>query len=62
LIIQGGLDPIAPTAVQAKLFTRLKTADKCWAVISGGDHAAFMETPRKHFISAFVGFIDRFNK
>jgi len=62
LIIQGELDPIAPTEVQAKLFTRLKTADKSWVVISGGDHAAFLETPRKHFISVFVGFINRFNK
>ncbi len=62
LIIQGELDPIAPTAVQAKLFTRLKTADKSWVVISGGDHAAFMETPRKHFISTFDAFINRFNQ
>lgn len=62
LILQGELDPIAPTALQAKLFTRLKTADKSWVVISGGDHAAFMETPREHFISAAVGFIGRFNK
>lgn len=61
LIIQGEFDPIAPTAVQAKLFTQLKTADKSWVVISGGDHAAFMETPRKHFISTFEAFINRFN-
>lgn len=62
LIIQGELDPIAPTKVQAKLFARLKTADKSWAVISGGDHAAFMETPRGEFISVFEGFLTRFNK
>jgi len=61
LIIQGELDPIAPTAVQAALFVKLKTADKSWVVISGGDHAAFMETPRKQFISAFEAFIKRFN-
>jgi len=61
LIIQGELDPIAPTEVQAKLFTRLKTADKSWVVISGGDHAAFLETPRKLFISTFEAFINRFN-
>ena len=61
LILQGELDPIAPTALQAKLFTRLKTADKSWSVISGGDHAAFMESPRKHFISTFAAFINRFN-
>lgn len=61
LILQGEFDPIGPTDRQAKLFTRLKTADKSWVVISGGDHAAFMETPRPHFIKAFTGFIDRFN-
>ena len=61
LILQGELDPIAPTEKQAKLFTRLKTADKSWVVISGGDHAAFMETPRKHFIHTFTQFINRFD-
>ena len=60
LILQGEHDPIGPTERQAKLFTRLKTADKSWVVISGGDHAAFMEKPRKHFIHSFTGFINRF--
>jgi alpha-beta hydrolase superfamily lysophospholipase len=62
LLIQGEFDPLAPTVNQLKLFTRLKTADKSWVVISGGDHAAFMETPRKHFIQSFTAFIDRFNE
>jgi alpha-beta hydrolase superfamily lysophospholipase len=62
LILQGELDPIAPTDRQAKLFTRLKTADRSWVVISGGDHAAFMETPRKHFIHSFTEFINRFDQ
>ena len=61
LILQGAFDPIAPTESQAKLFTRLKTADKSWVVISGGDHAAFIETPRKHFIHSFTAFISRFD-
>ncbi|WP_394750573.1 alpha/beta hydrolase [Spongiimicrobium salis] len=61
LVLQGELDPIGPTDRQTKLFTRLKTADKSWVVISGGDHAAFMERPRPHFIQAFSGFINRFN-
>ena len=60
LILQGALDPIGPTDRQAKLFTSLKTADKSRVVISGGDHAAYMETPRPHFIKSFAGFIDRF--
>ena len=62
LLLQGELDPIAPTERQAKLFTRLKTADKSWIVISGGDHAAFMETPRAYFIHSFTQFIGRFNE
>jgi len=62
LILQGEFDPIGPTDKQAKLFTRLKTADKSWVVISGGDHAAFLEKPRPHFIDSFTSFINRFNK
>lgn len=62
LIVQGEFDPIAPTDRQAKLFTRLKTADKSWVVISGGDHAAFLEAPRKDFIHSFTSFINRFNE
>ena len=62
LILQGEFDPIGPTEKQAKLFTRLKTADKTWVVISGGDHAAFLEKPRPHFIDSFTSFINRFNK
>ncbi len=61
LILQGEFDPVSPTENQAKLFTRLKSSDKSWVVISGGDHAAFMETPRKHFIHSFTEFINRFN-
>jgi len=61
LVLQGAEDPIGPTDRQATLFTQLKTTDKSWVVISGGDHAAFMETPRPHFIKSFVDFIDRFN-
>lgn len=61
LILQGEFDPIGPTERQVKLFTRLKTANKSWVVISGGDHAAFMETPRNYFIHSFSEFISRFN-
>lgn len=61
LILQGEFDPVSPTERQAKLFTRLKTADKSWVVISGGDHAAFMETARPKFIKEFTNFIERFD-
>ena len=61
LVLQGALDPIAPTDKQQKLFTRLKTADKSWVVIAGGDHAAFLEAPREHLLHSLVSFMDRFN-
>ncbi len=62
LVLQGELDPIAPADKQQKLFTRLKTADKSWVVISGGDHAAFLEISREDLIQTFTSFIGRFNK
>lgn len=58
LILQGELDPIGPTPIQTKIFERLGTAHKQWSVIKGGDHAAFMETPRPYFIFALVNFLE----
>jgi pimeloyl-ACP methyl ester carboxylesterase len=58
LILQGEHDPIAPTEYQAKLYTRLKTPHKQWITIPGGDHAAFMETPRTYFIHVLVSFLE----
>jgi alpha-beta hydrolase superfamily lysophospholipase len=57
LVLQGEHDPIAPTDRQAKLYTRLGTAHKQWITIPGGDHAAFMETPRAYFIHSLVSFL-----
>lgn len=57
LILQGEFDPIGPTETQAKLFSRLGTSDKSWVVVAGGDHAAFMETPRNYFIHSLVNFL-----
>ncbi len=61
LIMQGEFDPIGPTEIQAKLFTRLKTANKSWSVIAGGDHAAHLENSRDLFIEVLTNFITRFN-
>lgn len=58
LILQGEADPIGPTPIQTKLFERLGTAHKQWSVIEGGDHAAFMETPRAYFIYTLVNFLE----
>ncbi len=57
LVIQGEHDPIAPTEYQVKLYTRLGTGHKQWVTVPGGDHAAFMETPRAYFIHALVSFL-----
>jgi len=59
LLLQGVHDPIAPTNRQATLFVNLGTDDREWVVIPGGDHAAFLETPRAYFIDAIVNFIER---
>ena len=59
LLLQGVHDPIAPTNRQATLFANLGTDDREWVVIPGGDHAAFLETPRAYFIDAVVNFIER---
>jgi len=57
LILQGEHDPIGPTDRQIKLYTRLGTAHKQWVTVPGGDHAAFMETPRTYFIHSLISFL-----
>ena len=59
LLMQAEHDPLAITAAHNTLFSTLATADKVWAVIPGGDHAAFMETPRPYFLELINGFIFR---
>ncbi len=59
LLIQGELDPIAPTAFQAKFFARLGSVDRQWVVIAGGDHAVLIENTQPAFVSAMVNFIER---
>ena len=59
LLIQGELDPLAPTAFQAKFFARLVTGDRQWVVIAGGDHAVLIENTQPAFVAAMVNFIER---
>ena len=40
-------------------FSLLGTADREWVVVPGGDHAAFLETPRAYFLQAMVSFLER---
>ncbi len=59
LLLQGEFDPIAPTDVQARFFSRIGTADKQWTVIAGGDHAALLEDMQPRFVQAIVTFLER---
>ncbi|MEK9500738.1 alpha/beta fold hydrolase [Gemmatimonadota bacterium DH-20] len=57
LILQGELDPIAPSAVQERLFRGLGTAHKSWVVLPGCDHAAHLERCMPRFVRALAGFV-----
>ena len=57
LIIAGEHDPLAPDENLAKLFTRIGTGHKQWVSVPGGDHAAFLESPRAYFINEVVAFL-----
>ena len=59
LILQGEHDPLSPSEFQAWLFDGLGTSDKTWAVIPGGDHAAFLEAPRPYFLAVLRGFLSK---
>ena len=57
LVIAGMHDPLAPNENLAKLFTRIGTGHKQWVSVPGGDHAAFLESPRAYFINELVAFL-----
>lgn len=57
LVIHGAFDPLAPITAQAALFEGLGTTDKAWVVVPGGDHAAFLETPRPYFLAVLQAFL-----
>jgi pimeloyl-ACP methyl ester carboxylesterase len=57
LVIHGMHDPLAPSENLAKLYTRIKTGHKQWVSVPGGDHAAFLESPRAYFINELVAFM-----
>ena len=59
LLLQGAADPLAGADVHAELFVALASEDKQWTVIPGGDHAAFLETPRGYFLKLIEGFLFR---
>lgn len=57
LVIVGEHDPIAPAALQSKLYQGIGTGHKQYVTVPGGDHAAFLETPRAYFLHALVAFL-----
>jgi pimeloyl-ACP methyl ester carboxylesterase len=58
LVMQGEHDPIAPTVLQTKLYTRIGNGHKQWVTVPGGDHAAFLEAPGSYFLHALVSFLE----
>ncbi|MDH3440985.1 MAG: lysophospholipase [Gammaproteobacteria bacterium] len=56
LVIAGEHDPLAPAEYQSKLFLSIGTGHKQYVSVPGGDHAAFLETPRAYFIEELTGF------
>jgi pimeloyl-ACP methyl ester carboxylesterase len=59
LLVHGELDPSAPAALQAKLFTRLGTSDKAWIILPGADHAAHLEKSQPELVRAIGWFVRR---
>jgi len=59
LLIEGEADPLTSTAAHVALFTGLGTSDRTWIVLAGGDHAAMLETPHRHFADAVGAFVRR---
>jgi len=62
LLLQGEFDPLARRRVHKRLFRRLPHENKQWVVLEGGDHAAFMETPREEFINQLAQFVLKNNR
>ena len=57
LLLQGEFDPLAGPANLPGFFDHIKTADKWWVVLAGGDHAALLEKPRGKMLQAIDSFI-----
>jgi len=59
LLVHGDLDPSTPVLLEAKLFTRLGTADKAWIVVPGADHVVHLEKALPDLVRAIVWFVRR---
>jgi alpha-beta hydrolase superfamily lysophospholipase len=58
LLMDAEHDPLTDDDVQLSFFKKLATNDKAWVMIPGGDHAAFMESPRDYFVQVMAAFIN----
>jgi pimeloyl-ACP methyl ester carboxylesterase len=59
MVIHGEADPYAPVQTQARLFERIKHADRQWVIVAGCDHAAHLENCGPRFVHAVVTFLQR---
>jgi len=57
LLLQAEFDPLAPTEQQAAFFKDVATKEKWWVSLTGGDHAALLETPREKMLAVIDSFI-----
>jgi pimeloyl-ACP methyl ester carboxylesterase len=57
LVMAGEHDPLAPAENQLKLLLSIGTGHKQYVSVPGGDHAAFLESPRSYFIAELVAFL-----
>ncbi len=57
LLMHGEEDPYAPVAKQAEVFAAIKSPDKAWVVLGGGDHAAHLETTGPLFVRTLLAFL-----
>lgn len=62
LLLKGEFDPLTPMEQQVAFFAAIGTADKWFVELSGGDHAALLETPRERMLHAIDSFIRSLEK
>jgi len=59
LLLQCERDPLAVTAKQTKVFSRLAVSDRTWVVLPGCDHAGHVEDSQPQIVHAVAAFLDR---
>ncbi len=57
LVIHGQADPLALLPQQSALMVQSRSSAKRWVILSGGAHAALLETPRQEMLDALAQFV-----